>query len=129
MGHYFPLIQDWMKLRLSSQDRQNYAIEAMLILSQYIDTQASDRMTLQAKQTALYHLDTAVENNHAYLARGIQLGESFLEATAITFATFFMGQGRYKEAERLYERALKGREEQLGPAHPDTLGTVQNLAA
>jgi tetratricopeptide (TPR) repeat protein len=43
-------------------------------------------------------------------------------------AIVYRYQGRYKEAEQLYERALKGREEQLGPAHPDTLGTVQNLA-
>ena len=125
---FHPLVQDWMKLRLSSQDRQIYAIEAMLILSEYIDTQDSDRMTLQAKQTALYHLDTAVENNHAYLVQGVQLGESILEVPAITFATFFMGQGRYKEAEQLFEQALKGWEEQLGPAHPDTLRTIQNLA-
>jgi tetratricopeptide (TPR) repeat protein len=125
---FHPLIQDWMKLRLSSQDRQNYAIEAMLILSEYIGSQDSNRMTLQAKQAALYHLDTAVENGHAYLVQGIQLGESVLEVPAITFATFFMGQGRYEEAEQLYERVLKGWEEQLGPAHPDTLGTVQSLA-
>ena len=34
----------------------------------------------------------------------------------------------YKSARELYERALKGYEEQLGPAHPDTLATVHGLA-
>src|SRR5438067_420926 len=44
------------------------------------------------------------------------------------FAGFYLAQGRYIEAEKLYERALAGREERLGPKHPDTLGTVHGLA-
>jgi hypothetical protein len=90
---FHPLIQDWMRLRLSSRDRGNYTIEAMLVLSGYIGTQDSDRMTLQAKQTVLCHLDASVENNHAYLVRGIQLGESILEVAAIIFASFLSRSG------------------------------------
>ena len=33
-----------------------------------------------------------------------------------------------EEAERLFRLALRGREEKLGPKHPDTLRTVQSLA-
>jgi len=36
--------------------------------------------------------------------------------------------GRYKQAMELYERALAGYEEALGVDHPDTLGTVNNMA-
>ena len=32
------------------------------------------------------------------------------------------------QAEELYRRALTGREDQLGPVHPDTLISVYNLA-
>ena len=32
------------------------------------------------------------------------------------------------QAEELYRRALTGREDQLGPVHPDTLRSVRNLA-
>ena len=32
------------------------------------------------------------------------------------------------QAEELYRRALMGREDQLGPVHPDTLSSVWNLA-
>ena len=32
------------------------------------------------------------------------------------------------QAEELYRRALRGREDQLGPVHPSTLGSVRNLA-
>jgi len=36
-------------------------------------------------------------------------------------------QGKYEEAEVMHRRALKGRENVLGPEHPDTLSSVNNL--
>ena len=37
-------------------------------------------------------------------------------------------QGKYEEAEPLYQRALTIREKALGPEHPDTASTLNNLA-
>jgi tetratricopeptide (TPR) repeat protein len=41
----------------------------------------------------------------------------------------FAGQGKLAEAERMYERALQGREKALGRDHTSTLETVNNLGA
>jgi len=123
-----PLIQDWTKLRLSPEARQKYATEAMLILSEYINAQDAHRRTLQEKQTILSHLNTALENDKACLVQGTRLGELFLRNPAISFAEFFQDQGRYAEAETLYNQVLTECEKQLGPEHPDTLRTVGNLA-
>ena len=43
-------------------------------------------------------------------------------------AALYEAQGRYNEAEPLFERALAGREHLLGAEHPDTLASVNNLA-
>ena len=43
-------------------------------------------------------------------------------------AGLLQAQGKLTEAEPLYRRALKGREEVLGPKHPDTLESVNALA-
>lgn len=51
--------------------------------------------------------------------------------TATTFnnqAVLLYAQGKYAEAEPLYQRALAIRERQLGPTHPDTAQTLNNLA-
>src|SRR5260370_28512666 len=37
-------------------------------------------------------------------------------------------RARYREAEPLYQRALAIREQQLGPEHPDTASSLNNLA-
>jgi tetratricopeptide (TPR) repeat protein len=41
--------------------------------------------------------------------------------------TLYKDQGKLGEAEKMYERALRGREEVLGPTHTLTLNTVNNL--
>jgi CHAT domain-containing protein/Tfp pilus assembly protein PilF len=44
-------------------------------------------------------------------------------------ATLYSDQGRYGEAEPLHRDVLQARREVLGPRHPDTLGSLHNLAA
>ncbi|KAM0322085.1 hypothetical protein ACHAQA_009714 [Verticillium albo-atrum] len=39
----------------------------------------------------------------------------------------YADQGRFKEAEAMYERALQGKEKAWGPEHTSTLDTVNNL--
>jgi tetratricopeptide (TPR) repeat protein len=43
-------------------------------------------------------------------------------------ALLYWNQGKYEQAEPLFQRALETRERLLGPEHPDTLSTVNNLA-
>ena len=43
-------------------------------------------------------------------------------------ALLYDTQGRYAEAEALYQRSLTIREKALGPEHPDVAGSLNNLA-
>ena len=49
--------------------------------------------------------------------------------SASTLATCLQSQGKYAEANLLYRRALAGREQALGPSHPDTLDSLNHLGA
>ncbi len=42
-------------------------------------------------------------------------------------AGLYYNQGKYEQAEPLYQRALAIREQQLGPKHPDTAHSLNNL--
>jgi Tetratricopeptide repeat len=42
-------------------------------------------------------------------------------------ATVYQLQGRYGEAEALFEQALAGRQEKLGSEHPDTRQTAEHI--
>jgi tetratricopeptide (TPR) repeat protein len=43
-------------------------------------------------------------------------------------ALVYQAQGRYADAEPLYERALAIKEEALGPDHPEVAVTCENMA-
>ena len=131
LGSHFslhPLIQDWMKLRLSPRDRKTSATEAISILAAFIDAKDAVKLALQSKQTIVSHLDASVQNDVSFLTHEDGLGTQYLIHATLSFASFYQSQGRYTEAERLYRRALAGNEKQLGPDHPDTLRTVHGLA-
>ncbi|KAJ5536988.1 Pfs NB-ARC and TPR domain protein [Penicillium frequentans] len=40
----------------------------------------------------------------------------------------YSNQGKLKEAEEIYQRALAGREKALSPDHTSTLDTINNLS-
>ena len=66
----------------------------------------------------------------ALAIREQQLGATHPDtATSLNnLAALYQSQGKYAEAEPLYQRALAIREQQLGPSHPDTATSLNNLA-
>ena len=48
--------------------------------------------------------------------------------TVNNLGILYQGQGRYEEAEQMYDRALAGKEEALGPKHPAALKIRSNLS-
>ena len=51
-----------------------------------------------------------------------------MRATIQIQAVLLKGGGKWKEAEELYREALEGRRLSLGPAHPMTIRSMNNLA-
>ena len=62
--------------------------------------------------------EKSLESNHPYLAMSLN-----------NLAGLYQAQGRYAEAEPLYERALTIFEKALGPERPDVATALENYAA
>jgi tetratricopeptide (TPR) repeat protein len=54
--------------------------------------------------------------------------ETLLDAILL-LGNLYAEQGKLGDAEQMYERALRGKEEALGPTHTSTLDTVNNLGS
>ncbi|MCJ1231793.1 hypothetical protein MMC12_008472 [Toensbergia leucococca] len=123
-----PVVGDWLKLRKEREEQRLYAEEFTGLLTCYIEGIRFGGLNLQVKQETLLHINACVQNDRETVGdlRGSAL-EHRSYSTSL-FASCYQFSGRYDDAEELYKRALAGREEQLGPDHPDTLGTVENLA-
>jgi hypothetical protein len=63
----------------------------------------------------------AWDNEHA-------IGNSDLDNANSRIAMYLRSRGRYGEAETLYGWVLASRKTKLGPAHPDTLGIINEVA-
>ena len=87
---------------------------------------------------------TSPPGDRSYFQYGLELSEQGFDApalsafervakvdpSAITFynlGTLYNSQGKYKEANPLYRRALEIREKALGLEHPDTAVSLNNL--
>jgi hypothetical protein len=94
---YLPLVTDWLKLRINQKNRQKYAMEAMMILADYINEQGQDELPLQTKLDILSHVDVCPRNDRECL-RG--LGESNIDPlrdSAFAFALLYQSHCRYQD--------------------------------
>ena len=123
-----PVVRDWIQIRKSRGARQQFAEEFITTLESYLENVDNSNLTLETKQETLLHINSCVRSNKDLLSGSSRWSLDDRPSAASWFADFYRDQGRYNEAEKLYERALTGSEERLGATHPNTLGTVENLA-
>ncbi|KAF2464142.1 uncharacterized protein BDR25DRAFT_361884 [Lindgomyces ingoldianus] len=64
---------------------------------------------------------------HQHFIRNGNLGIEGTEWALHNLGMLYWNQGKLAEAEAMYDRALQGKEEALGPKHTSTLDTVNNL--
>jgi tetratricopeptide (TPR) repeat protein len=122
-----PLICDWMKFRKGVEARSRI-IELTNMLATFLETHNFDDLPLEVNQETTRHVEAWVEANENILQDSYETILTMPRKSIGLFASLYRSQGRYEGAERLYRRALEGWEEKLGAKHPDTLGTIQNLA-
>ncbi|KAJ5100914.1 hypothetical protein N7456_006966 [Penicillium angulare] len=116
-----PVVQDWC-FHLASKDGNVNPIqlsELALICVGYTVPSTSDQDYAEVERRLLPHatgLNTRqIADNTAVLGGFQGLGNLYSD------------QGKLKEAEEMYQRALAGYEKALGPDHASTLNTVNNL--
>ena len=99
---------------------------------------ARDRLTLPTQRPCLVSPNAAgaLRSSLTWLApscpphRCQVLGQQHPDTleSACKLASILTDQGKYDEAESLYQRALAGREATLGVGHPDTVDALNSLA-
>ena len=122
-----PLIQDWIKLRLTKDDQASYTKEAIYLLQHFLDAQDQNAWPLQLKQETLLHLYSVNENKKSYLNQDMQSRESLVRAEW-SFASFLHRRGQYADAEVLFKQTLSWYKDNLNEEHPDTFNSMHNLA-
>ena len=122
-----PLICDCIKFRKTT-DAMSTVTELTNMLATFLRTHDINYLPLGSNQETTRHINAWSEVNDNILQSSSESMLAMNNKAVELFAMVYKSQGQYDKAERLYNRALEGREEKLGPTHPDTLNTVQSLA-
>ncbi|KAF6804850.1 NB-ARC and TPR domain protein [Colletotrichum musicola] len=114
-------VHAWMMHVLNTAVDEEMAWAAMNCVASHVpDEEQHEYWVVQRR--LLQHADRCVE----WVEDGVEPKEE--EAwTYHCLGDLYSSQGRLKEAEAMYERALQGKEKALGPDHTSTLSTVNNL--
>jgi tetratricopeptide (TPR) repeat protein len=122
-----PLICDCIKFRKTT-DAMSTVTELTNMLATFLRTHDISYLPLGSNQETTRHINAWSEVNDNILQSSSESMLAMNHEAVELFAMVYKSQGQYDKAERLYNRALEGWEEKLGPRHPDTLNTVNSLA-
>ncbi|CAI7597003.1 unnamed protein product [Penicillium crustosum] len=117
-----PVVQDWC-VHVSGTDEDMISLqlsEIALISVGYTVPTAEERDYDQLQRRLLPQCNYVAHRQ--YINKSIWLWGGFHG-----LGLLYRNLGKLKEAEKMYQRALAGYEEALGPDHTSTLNTVQNL--
>jgi tetratricopeptide (TPR) repeat protein len=124
-----PLIQDWIKLRISHKSQWAYATEAIQVISISIELQQLHETTFEDKQTTVAHINSVIQNKQECLRQENYIEDQFILDGYSKFVLFLEEFGQHKRAEELCRYERKRREELHSLEDPATLGCMSTLAA
>ncbi|KAK1636654.1 hypothetical protein BDP81DRAFT_449649 [Colletotrichum phormii] len=113
-------VHAWTIHVLNTETSQPLAGIAVRCVASYIPSREQSKYWI-VQRRLLQHADRCVK----ILETSIELKDNAWVFHAL--GNLYSDQGRLKEAEAMYERALQGSEKALGPDHTSTLSTVNNL--
>ncbi|KAK3613652.1 hypothetical protein LTR56_027755 [Elasticomyces elasticus] len=97
-------------------------------LAQVLQCQGKYEAAEEMNRRALKGYEKALGPEHPHTLTSVSNLAQVLQCQGNNLALVLQCQGKYKAAEEMDRRALKGREKALGPEHHDTLTSVNNLA-
>ncbi|KAJ6120164.1 protein kinase subdomain-containing protein [Penicillium sp. IBT 18751x] len=117
-----PVVQDWCLYIAGADSNVNLLQlkELALISVGFTVPRKTDRHSLELQQRLIPHAN--------YVCRGDWSNDSSVWGVFHGLGNLYLGQGKLKEAEDLYQRALTGYKKDFGPDHTMTLGIVNNLS-
>jgi len=122
-----PVLHRWCKELGESEEREMLGRHAGRLVAEVVPS-GSESAYWQVGRRLLPHASRVYE----WIDREFQVGADGVGGDVERDATFELGylfsrHGRMKAAEKMYVRALEGKEKAWGPDHTSTLDTVYNL--
>ncbi|PLB41701.1 Pfs, NB-ARC and TPR domain protein [Aspergillus candidus] len=117
-----PVVQDWCIHVAATENHISRLRELALVCIGYMVPDTDKRDYARVQRRLLPHANYLFQKHVTYEANNTAVCGAFR-----CLGNLYSNQGKLKEAEVMYQRALAGYEQTLGPDHTSTLLTVNNL--
>jgi tetratricopeptide (TPR) repeat protein len=122
-----PVVQDWCQHSSSEIDEDSQIELKTIVLASvgYTVPLSTEKKYWVLQQRLLPHVNQMVkvlQNGWNYIPQ-----DPTIPGAIYALGNLYFDQGKLKEAEAMYQRALTGNEKALGPDHTSTLETVRKL--
>ncbi|KAH7116610.1 hypothetical protein B0J13DRAFT_514290 [Dactylonectria estremocensis] len=123
-----PVVHRWASFLDDDRQKHESARLALIVVGSSVPMRES-REYWVLQQKLLPHAERCAEWMQEALAGADvwYIGDELVMGSLHMLGLLYSDQGKFKEAEEMYERALEGKEKALGPHHTSTLMTVNNL--
>ncbi|KAH7119384.1 hypothetical protein B0J13DRAFT_532484 [Dactylonectria estremocensis] len=123
-----PVVHRWASFLDDDRQKHESARLALIVVGSSVPMRES-REYWVLQQKLLPHAERCAEWMREALAGADvwYIGDELVMGSLHMLGLLYSDQGKFKEAEEMYERALEGKEKALGPHHTSTLMTVNNL--
>ncbi|KAH6981463.1 hypothetical protein EDB80DRAFT_899547 [Ilyonectria destructans] len=123
-----PVVHRWASFLDGHQQRYESARLALVVVGSSVPTHELKEYWV-FQQKLLPHAERCSEWMREALSDvGVwYIGDELVMVSLHMLGNLYSDQGKFKEAEEMYERALEGKEKALGLDHTSTLDTVNNL--
>jgi tetratricopeptide (TPR) repeat protein len=120
-----PAVQDWCHYVADNNNLTSQLHELALMSVGYMVPHKSEREYAEIQQRLLPHANYLISRERDF--RPNDTIDMWNVSNRI--GNLYSDQGKLREAEKMYQRALAGYKKALGPGHPSTLDTVHNLGS
>jgi tetratricopeptide (TPR) repeat protein len=122
-----PVVQEWCYHIAASNSLTNQLQKLAFISVGYMVPSQDTRDYARLEQRLLPHANNLIQRNVGHWLDIQPEDRLNIFGAFHGLGNLYLGQGKLKEAEEMYQRALAGKEKALGPDHISTLDTVNNL--
>ncbi|KAI9037125.1 uncharacterized protein KD926_000842 [Aspergillus affinis] len=117
-----PVVQDWCTHVAGTENHISRLREIALVSIGYTVPGSDEKDYARVQRRLLPHANYVFRKHMTYETNNTAVCGAFH-----MLGNLYSDQGKLKEAEEMYQRALAGKEQALGPDHTSTLRTVNNL--
>ena len=122
-----PLIGEWLRLRIPSENLSIHIEETNRIVSASIEISYDGEIDFETRSALIAHVDACLRNEKRSIKDEFAVAIPLSESSAVAFAYIYNSHSRYEDARTIYTNLLDYQKERANSLHSQTAMNLANV--